>query len=539
MNEPAPDILSTPPAHRQNQLIFNIYNIYRLLLSLILVVSFLFGPAGSILGSHDSSLYLNVSVTYVFLNLVVFLRAILPENPALAWRQYVAVIIIDILMLTLISYTCGGVTSGMAHLLIFPIAAGSILVQGRLSIFLASIGTIAAIYSEVYLYFTTNAANDYYVQAGLLGITLFSISLVIQVLGRRLRQNELIAAQQAANIAALQVMNHNIIQRMRTGILVVDRAGTVLNINGSARKLIQAGGHARNAVPLPAALRQQMQAWLNDKTHRAPPFRMSRGGPQIQASFSYLSQDSEADILIFLEDYSLLTSRIQQLKLLSLGRLTASIAHEVRNPLGAISHAGQLLNESDSIAEEDQRLVEIIINHSRRVNAIVENILQLSRNRVEPPGLIELKPWLEQFIVRLSNSYADGVSITLKIAPEDIKLRFNASQLEQLMINLCDNGIRYSTKKTGNPSLSIRAATDPAGQAPYMDIVDDGEGISKDNEEIMFEPFFTTESTGTGLGLYICREICEANQAQINFRWTEDEKSSFRINFAHPDRILS
>ncbi|MEX2367131.1 MAG: HAMP domain-containing sensor histidine kinase, partial [Pseudohongiellaceae bacterium] len=289
---------------------------------------------------------------------------------------------------------------------------------------------------------------------------------------------------------------------------------------------------------LPDILLGYLENWKINPHIRILPFNMPESDIQIQANFSYLTPGDNSNVLIFLEDYSLLSSRVQQLKLVSLGRLTASIAHEIRNPLGAISHASQLLTESSKLPEGDERLIEIIINHSNRINSIIENILQLSRNKGEVPELINLSLWLPQFISRFANSYNHPVTIDLELADDNIQIRVNPSQLEQLLTNLCDNGIRYSMKKTGREHLTVRVQFSPDGLSPYIDIIDEGEGIPLADRGKIFEPFFTTERSGTGLGLYICREICEANQAQISYLRTENQQSCFRISFTHPDRQI-
>jgi two-component system sensor histidine kinase PilS (NtrC family) len=223
---------------------------------------------------------------------------------------------------------------------------------------------------------------------------------------------------------------------------------------------------------------------------------------------------------------------------MSLGRLTASIAHEVRNPLHAISHACQLLDESATLLKQEKRLLEIILTHTERVNSIIQNILELSRHRQTVPEVLDSKTWLEEFLLRFSNSYREPLNISLKVEPEKIAVRFNPGQLEQLLTNLCDNGLRYSHKLTGEYILAIEVNLLEHSQIPVLDIIDYGPGPSADLEEQVFEPFYTTESSGTGLGLFICKEICEANQARVFFRRTLDNRSCFRIVFAHPDRNI-
>ncbi len=527
----------------QSRQIFTIYNVYRLVLSLILLISFYLKATTSPLGAINQELFTQAGYFYVGINVLSLLLPVLKVSPQTGALQQGTVLVVDILVLTLISYTCGGVNSGMAHLLIVPIAAGSILFGMRMSTFYAAIATIAAIYSEAYLDLTTLSPESYYVQAGLLGFTLFATSLSLQYLGARIRQKDTITRVQAANIRSLQEINQQIIERMHTGIVVVDQHARPLNFNDSARKLLLDPAAAQ--VPndkdllLPPVLLEQLKAWQADPSTRAQPFRVVENGREVQANFTYLQTAPQSSILIFLEDHTQLSSRAQHLKLMALGRLTASIAHEVRNPLGAISHASQLLEESPGISGADQRLLNIINTHSKRVSAIIQNILDLSRHRQEVPEQVNAKSWLEEFAGRLGNTYPDPIRLDLRCGDEPVYIRFNTSQLEQLLTNLCDNGLRYSRQKTGSAAIDIHVGKHPFTGLPMIDVIDYGPGVPPERQEQIFEPFFTTEKSGTGLGLFICREICEANQAQIFFRRTEDERSCFRIIFAHPDRNIN
>jgi two-component system, NtrC family, sensor histidine kinase PilS len=524
-------------AASENRKIFGIYNLYRLVLALVLLVSFYFRPVTSPLGLIDQDLFAQLCIIYALGNALSLLLPLLRQPEPMAAATYSGTIILDILILVAISYTCGGVSSGMAHLLIVPVATGSMLFGIRISTFFAAIGSIAAILAEVYLYLTVFAGENYYVQAGLLGLTLFATSLSLQYLGGRIRQKDLINRMQASNIQSLQEMNQQIIQRMQAGIIVVTPEGAILNCNNSARALLQTD-EAAELQALPSILLTQLQQWQADQSLRAKPFRTVAGGEEIQASFTWLQSEQAARILIFLEDHSQLRSRAQHLKLVALGRLTASIAHEIRNPLGAISHASQLLEESAMAATEDKRLINIIHTHSQRVSTIIQNILELSRQRREAAEQLALKPWLEAFLERFSSSYRDPVLYRLEVLPPDIVVRFSPSQLDQLLTNLCDNAIRYSRQQHGILQVTVLASLHPLSNCPVLDVIDEGPGVPEAMQEQIFEPFFTTENSGTGLGLFICREICEASQAQIIHRRTESGHSSFRIIFAHPDRLM-
>jgi two-component system sensor histidine kinase PilS (NtrC family) len=228
--------------------------------------------------------------------------------------------------------------------------------------------------------------------------------------------------------------------------------------------------------------------------------------------------------------------RAQQLKLASLGRLTASIAHEIRNPLGAISHAGQLLAESPNLDAQDQRLSGIIKEHCGRVNGIIENVMSLSRRETSMPEIFELEHWLETFYQEMTGrlDLASEEVIVRKQVDDAVHVRMDASQLHQVLWNLCENGLRYGRSL---PRLILRYGIRDDSQRPYLDVIDSGEGIPEDDIEHIFEPFFTTAGQqGTGLGLYLARELCEGNQASLSLLESTSEGCCFRILFAHPER---
>ena len=285
------------------------------------------------------------------------------------------------------------------------------------------------------------------------------------------------------------------------------------------------------AAPL---LRQAIADWLEGRGGTTFIIKAAVAAIDIQVSLSRLTLGNEIEILVFLDDVSRLRQQAQLLKLASLGRLTASIAHEVRNPLGAISHAGQLLSESGLLNDEERRLTTIINEQSVRVNSIIENVMRISRRERPVLATINLVQWMVRFIDELKSRYnmEDG---DLRFVPsaETISANMDASQFYQVMWNICENGIRYIHKK---PWLEIRCSVHPDTQRPYVDIVDQGNGIAADILEQLFEPFITTETRGTGLGLFIARELCEANQATLNLYYNTAEGCCFRINFSHPER---
>jgi two-component system sensor histidine kinase PilS (NtrC family) len=231
-----------------------------------------------------------------------------------------------------------------------------------------------------------------------------------------------------------------------------------------------------------------------------------------------------------------MNARVQQSKLASLGRLSASIAHEIRNPVGAMSHAGQLLAESEALTEDDLRLTEIIRTHAERVSHIVDNVLQLSRRESSRPEQFLLRPWLEDFADEFSRTLElqEG-ELSLGDVPGDLDVRMDPSHLRQVLWNLCDNAVKYASE-TGGILVELQAGWMQRTGRPYLEVLDHGHGVESDTVDKIFEPFFTARKGGTGLGLYISRELCELNRATLVYQARATGGSIFRIVFADPSR---
>ena len=255
-------------------------------------------------------------------------------------------------------------------------------------------------------------------------------------------------------------------------------------------------------------------------------------GTAILPQFTLLGTADGLDALVFLEDTAAMARQAQQMKLASLGRLTASIAHEIRNPLGAISHAAQLLNESDALDKEDHRLMEIIRDHTRRVNTVVENVLQLSRPVMAIPQRIAVQPWLEKFVDEFVHSgHCAPAQITITVDPQDIEVYMDPSQLHQVAWNLCLNALQHAKPDSMPVRIKLACTQSDSHHAPILSIIDNGGAIEPEMTEQIFEPFYTSNSSGTGLGLYISREICESNQARLSYQPAPDGGSCFQIVF--------
>jgi two-component system sensor histidine kinase PilS (NtrC family) len=324
---------------------------------------------------------------------------------------------------------------------------------------------------------------------------------------------------------------------MNTGILLVDRAGEVRVVNKAASSLL---APERSSVVEPgraladysATLDGLFRHWQADGRQEPRPFRVADSAPQVLANFVDLEGSDRGESLIFLEDYTPVTRYAQSLKVNSLGRLTASIAHEIRNPLGAISHAAQLLQESPDLSEADQRMADIIIRHSQRVNEIIESVQQISRKAPPRPQQLELADWLREFVSGYLKTRRDPAEIAIDCDFRDLSISFDPENLSRILTNLLDNALRHSKLATGRNWARVRVGMDFNANRALIDVIDAGAGVDPADRGKLFEPFFTTVEEGSGMGLYLCKELCELNGAEIGYRPTERGESCFRISLA-------
>lgn len=524
---------------REDWRLLRIYAWYRLALSVLLISAFALKPQAPMLGDDNKPLFLATALGYFIITISssLFLR-----HPRRETKTYsFMLLLIDLLVLTLMTHASGGLNTQLGLLFLVTVAAGNILLAGRMGALIAAIASIAILYEQFYFSLSNsdNISTLDFGQPAVFGISFFVMALFSQIIVHRMRQGEELAELRGQDIANLQQLNEQIVRRMRTGIIALSADRNILLSNEAAHQLL---GLEQSIVlfsrleDVSRLLDAACFAWQQNNQMRPISFKNTPTTPLISASFAALTQkESNGTVLLFLDDSTQLNRQVQQMKLASLGRLTASIAHEIRNPLGAISHATQLLAESPDIGKADQRLLEIIEQHCRRMNGVVENVLSVSRRQQSLPQLFPLQEWLREFREQYLHQ-PEPAEIALRLKDKDMKIRFDPQQLHQVVHNLVMNGLRYSQQRTGTAKVLIEGGWLELNRQPYLDIIDSGPGVSAVQQGNLFEPFFTTEASGTGLGLYLSREICEANQARLDYI-PREQGACFRITFAHPERL--
>lgn len=508
-----------------------LYHLYRLLIGLSLVLLISSSLENQLLNIAHSQLFTLGSWGYLIFNTLIILA--MPRAERLA--PLFALAMVDVLLLSLLYYAAGGTPSGIGNLIVVAVAVANVLLYRNIGLLIAAVGAAGIIYLTFYLSLSHPEASNQYMQAGVLGMLCFAAALGVQALGRKLVASERMLQQQTSAVANLEALNAAIIERMRTGILVLNKNFLVLQCNQAAQTMLE-NQHLKHSN-LKEYFPPLLEAYENwEKNPALPPgtLQFSAQSQQLQPGFVLHQQDSESQLLVFLEDTRHFNQQAQQLKLASLGRLAAGIAHEIRNPLGAISHAAQLLGESEDLNPADHRLSQIIQEHSRRLNHVIENVLQLSRQQKAEPQLLDLKYWIYRYVNSYRESAADDQILKLSVTGSHLNTRMDPFQLTQVLDNLVSNAMRHTAVQGGRKIVDIVLFRHRSLLLPVLEVRDQGAGVPASEQEALFEPFHTTERQGTGLGLYISRELCESNQARLDYIDRPGQGGCFRITFAHP-----
>ena len=502
------------------------FNIYRLCIAGLLFVSSAFHPFSlSLLSPERGAFHLWVSAIYL-LATAVSLAVVW------VWRrrfnlQLSLQVMVDVLVFILLINSEGGLRSGLGAMLLVTLAGAGLVGQGRLVLFYAATATLAVLLEQALRAVQTEVEILDFFQAGLFCAGFFGVAISARLLARRVVANEELALRRGIALRKQTLISQRIIEEMQDGVLVLTRAGLIHQHNPRASQLLGLGDPTeRQLVDYSTELARGFARWSERATDAPMMIRAPASSMQLRVRF--VATDSTGDdVLVFLEDMGRLQDQAQQLKLAALGRLTANIAHEIRNPLSAINHAGELLREESQDPMSD-RLLRIVLENVQRVERIVSDVLELGRRDRAHRERIDLRQTLpalvDEFVAK--EGLVAGV-VQLELTGQAI-LFFDRSHFHQVLSNLIGNALRHSQQETA--SVRLRVSDDAGGERVRVEVIDDGNGVDERYQEQIFEPFFTTHSRGTGLGLYIARELCEANGAQLELVPSDASGADFRIS---------
>ena len=540
-----------------------IYSSYRLAVSIFLLLMVY------ITAKLDSNLLLpsllrqTALIFYLLLSLILFgLFLVVPNHPR---RQLALGLILDVIILSLLLYTGGAPDLQLTMLYMVVVAASFILLNSTQALVITLLAIIFVIYQQFFYAIANSADLNDLGDALLMSASFLAVGFLSWSVSQRLVHVELMAKQQTQEVARLNTINQEVISQMVNGVMVVDRQHIVLankaayDLLGIALKQeIQTDPDSHDALkrstrsttnPLIDFQKQLVRQHVRlvdvylainigqtyTFIYELPKVDNASMANKLRIQIIPLKDDSQ---LVLLEDLRREQASAQQLKLASLGQLTASIAHEIRNPLSAISQASQLLmedinefNETNNIDSANAmvaddmagnyELYKMIFEQTKRVNRIIEDVLKLSRQQQPTKQLIDVATWMQQFL----DNYFSEQNVILHIHAQPT-ISYDTRHLEQVLINLINNGLRYSGLK--NSEAGVEVEIYEVKNDVIIDILDDGEGISDVDAENLFNPFFTTDQGGTGLGLYLSQAFSEANHARLVYV-SGHEKTCFRL----------
>lgn len=512
-----------------------VLDVYRVFQALVYVVLSLSSLAFVWMPLRNPVLARATAAVYLLFALVVVARKLRSSREWIARTS--AFLSVDVVAAFLAAVTIPAAHTGIAAMLLINVGAAALLLSPRLGGLFAALATLAMI-AQALLAARNVDVSQGLLEAGLFGVGYFAFAALGYVLGSQVRASEALAEQRGTDLANLAQVNDLIIRRMKTGVLLVDDGNHIHQINESAWILVgNPGLEQRDLGTVAPELSRRLYHWRTTHEHDANAVALAEDAPEVIPRFTRLSAHDDSYVLIFLDDTSLLSQRAEQLTLTTLGRLSASIAHEIRNPLAAIRYSAQLLAESDAINDADQRMVEIINNHCGRVNEIIENILQLSRRERSRPESLDLNNWAVRFIDEYKESNDIGHdSVRPLLYPRPVEALADPQHLQQVAWNLVQNALRYGRLPDEPARVMVVARLASDNGPPLLEVIDRGPGIPPKVAAQIFEPFFTTHQYGTGLGLYLAKQMCEANQANLEYVPVAGGGSCFRITLTAPVR---
>ena len=528
-------LFDKPSTHDKTKKIGNVYNGYRIIIAIFFSFSFMLALKSA---QHDYWVLINLFPTffYFFFSIALFiLYYFYPKNPLLMIG-----LTVDALVLTTMLYFSGGNDLQVILLFLVQVAAAFMLVRSNQAILLTIFAITLVIYQQFYQTLKNDVNYALVNNVASMAISFIGVAYLSYTLSKRLKQIELLSERQVNEVNALNAINNKIVQIIDQGVVVLSHDLEIFIANDTAIDQLHLpkaldNFNLPNISPLLAArlapIIQEPEATLMlrlDVPTASTPLAV--GIEPNNQSFNDLrlriTQLRQQYAIIFIEDLRHEFSRAQQLKLASLGQLSASIAHEIRNPLATISQASQLLmeevNEADSgLSDDNILLYEMIYHQTIRVNKIIEDVLKLSRQQRPNFVYIEPKTWLNDFI----QENFSGHDIFLH-CHTDKGFMFDNHQLAQILVNLINNGLRFSSKT--QPHAFVTLEVYEFGKSIHIDVIDTGHGVAKENIQYLFNPFFTTDNQGTGLGLYLSQAFCQANYTNLEYVPSE-RQTCFRI----------
>jgi len=523
---------SSSPQH--HELYF--FALFRLLEAGILGIV-AFTPLGTTMAEIRAPLPLKFAAAAYFVAALLLLWRSLDANVRLR-RQAAIGLLGDVTVWGVALMAMVGGESGLSMFMVFNIGAGALILTPAASLGFAATASSVLLAEYFFNRLLADGTARTAAEATMFAVTYLATALLCQQLRRQMSESEALASRRGEDLASLSELNELVIRRMRTGVLVVDGSHRIRMSNEAAWGLLGSGTHHRRDLSdVSEQLHHSLWAWRRGRGEAPKAMTFFEGGPEVLPRFVSLSLTDRL-FLIFLDDSRVYSGRAEELTLFTLGRLSASIAHEIRNPLAAISYSTQLLEESEHMPETDRRLLEIIHSQTTRMNGIVQNVLGLARQERSQTESVELVAFTRSFVQDYGESHPLETDV-LRAVHEGTRVvaLVDPAHLHQVLTVLVHNALTYGRNPGEAAQVTVAVHRDVTQKLPMIEVVDRGPGIPPKVVEQIFTAFFSTSEHGTGLGLYIARQLCEANQCTLSYEAVPGGGSCFRIIMPTPQAL--
>ena len=503
------------------------FTLYRTLEAALLALV-AFSPMGELmLNIREPAMLKSIVVLYLVGATALLLASYRSEIPAP--RQAAIGLGLDILVVIGTLATTTGGQGGIALLLLFNVGAGAMILPQRAGLGFAAAAAVVILGESFYRRTFEMIDQRPMAEAVMFSVTYLATAVLCELLSRQVIESQELAEKRGQELANQAEINELVIRRMRTGILVVDGDHRVKVCNEAAWGLLGKPSPDRQELgDIAASLHRALQLWRQGRGDIPKAMTLADGAPEVLPRFVSLSLTDNL-FLIFLDDSRLYSDRAEELTLATLGRLSASIAHEIRNPLAAISYSVQLLEETTNLPEADRRLLEIIHTQCQRMNGIVQDILGLARRERSQPETLDIGQFARRFVDEYRASHPLETDILQAVSERTTLAMADPRHLHQVLTILVQNALTYG-RLPGEPAkVTVAVRSAPPGAPPELNVTDRGPGIAAAVSDRIFTPFYTTSEHGTGLGLYIAQQLCEANQCTLTYQPVPGGGSCFRI----------
>ena len=515
-----------------------LFSLYRLLEASLLALM-VFGPGEALIGEpRNATLAAATCLAYLPISILLFFWSRRTDT-RMAEVALVGVCT-DIVVAALVTHALPQAGPGIALMLVFNLGAAALFLRLQASVAVAAFASAALLVEFVWSRLEGTSADRPLAELLMFTFSFFAMVTLTFLLGERLRASQDLADRRGAEAENLAGVNELIIRRMRTGVLMVDATRRVRLANEAALQLYGETEHgldSRSLSELSPELGERLDQWLRTGEYDDAPMPYGKERLEVQPRFTRLLNNSDT-VLVFLDDASLVSRRAESLTLSAMGRFSASLAHEIRNPLAAINYSVQLLQESSALPDSDRRLLEIIHQQCQRTNGIVESVLGLARRERAMGEQLELVAFARRFVDEFARTMTPENG-TLRFTGRDRPLVgvFDPGHLQQILTILVQNAINYG-RLPGEPAR-IAVAVDEQEGRPVVEVLDRGPGVPDAIAAQLGRPFFTTSEHGTGLGLYIARELCRSNGASLDYVSVPAGGACFRITLAGRNPLLA